>query len=130
MSASARVKGHSFERTITHMIDDDLGIRTSRILDQYREGNLGDIELGPFIIECKRYAKGAEPQAAWWSQAGAAGEHMNLIPILVFKFDYRQIQAVVPLYLIAPNYPKEKQYTAQVSWDTLMMLIREDLNGD
>lgn len=129
MSASARTKGHSFERAVTHMIDDDLGIKTSRILDQYREGNLGDIELGPFIIECKRYAKGAEPQSVWWDQAWAAGEYMNLIPILVFKFDYRQIQALVPLYLIAPNYPKEKSYTAQVSWDTLMLIVREEICG-
>ena len=130
MSAAARRKGHDFERSVSNKLQQELGVSCKRVLDQYREGNLGDIVLEPFVIECKRYACKFDPAQAWWDQAWQAGQHMNLTPILVWKFDRRPIGAMVPLSLLADNYPNEKSYTAQVTWETLMMIIREELNGD
>ena len=127
MSASARRKGHQFERDVVNMLKDELGVSCKRVLDQYREGNLGDIVLDPFVIECKRYACKFEAPTAWWNQAWKAGDHMQLCPILIWKFDRRPIQAMVPLNLLSADYPRAEGYTAQVSWDTLMMIMRESL---
>ena len=55
---------------------------------------------------------------------------MNLTPVLVWKFDRRPIQAMVPLSLLADNYPHNKSYTAQVSWENLVMILREEIDGD
>lgn len=127
MSASARRKGHQFERDVINLLREELGVSCKRVLDQYREGNLGDIVLNPFVIECKRYACKFEAPAAWWNQAWKAGEHMQLCPILIWKFDRRPIQAMVPLNLLSTDYPRVENYTAQVSWDTLMMIMRESI---
>ena len=130
MSSAARLKGHNFERTIVNKLKDELGVECKRVLDQYREGNLGDIILDPFVIECKRYASKPDAPKAWWDQAWQAGQHMNLTPVLVWKFDRRPIQAMVPLSLLADNYPHNKSYTAQVSWENLVMILREEIDGD
>jgi len=129
MSKAARNKGLNFERAVVNMLKDDLGINCKRVLDQYREGNLGDVVLEPFVIECKRYASMPFPAKAWWDQAWAAGEHMSLTPILVWKFDRLPIQCMLPLSLLG-DYPHEQHNTATVSWDTLMMIFREELNDD
>ena len=73
MSKAARNKGLNFERAVVNMLKDELGINCKRVLDQYREGNLGDIVLEPFVIECKRYSYMPFPAKAWWDQAWAAG---------------------------------------------------------
>ena len=131
MTAAARRKGYRFENDVCNMLRDELGSVVDapirRVLDQYREGNLGDIVLDPFVIECKRYACKFEAPAAWWNQAWKAGEHMQLCPILIWKFDRRPIQAMVPLNLLSTDYPRVENYTAQVSWDTLMMIMRESI---
>ena len=126
MSASARRKGHQFERDIVNKLKDELGVECSRILDQYREGELGDIDLDPFVIECKRYACKFDPPEAWWEQAWRAGEHMGRIPVLVWKFDRRPIKVRFPLSLLG-DYPREKNYTATTDWDTAVMIMREEL---
>ena len=130
MSASARRKGIQFERDVVNMLKDELGVDCKRVLDQYREGQLGDIVLDQFVIECKRYACKFDAPQAWWDQVWQASQHMSLVPILVYKFDRRAIQAIVPLYLLGYNFPKEKNYTAQVSWDTLMLIMREEMNSE
>ena len=127
MSASARRKGHQFERDVVNMLRDELGIPCKRVLDQYREGELGDIVLKPFVIECKRYACKFEPPSNWWHQAWRAGEHMGLTPILIWKFDRRPIRAMVPLHLLNNDYPRNEIYTAQVDWETLILIMREEI---
>ena len=130
MSASGRRKGIQFERDVVNMLKDELGVDCKRVLDQYREGQLGDIVLDQFVIECKRYACKFDAPTAWWDQVWQASQHMSLVPILIYKFDRRPIQAIAPLYLLGYNYPKEKNYTAQMSWDTLMLVMREEMNSE
>ena len=31
---------------------------------------------------------------------------------------------------MADNYPHNKSYTAQVSWENLVMILREEIDGD
>jgi|TARA_A100001518_G_C1197364_1_gene41552 hypothetical protein len=132
MSASSRRKGHQFERDICHKLQDDLGdifqhpIR--RDLDQTREGSLGDIHLDPFVIECKRYACKFEPPSSWWEQVWRAGQHMDRIPVLVWKVDRRPIKVMLPLYAISQDFEREKNLTATTDWDTAMLIIREEMS--
>tara|TARA_Y200000002_G_C22592275_1_gene625776 strand:- start:261 stop:659 length:399 start_codon:yes stop_codon:yes gene_type:complete len=123
------VKGHAFERQICHLFEDELGISCKRELDQVRESELGDIVISPFVVECKRRAARSEtcrPPTAWWDQVWTAGENLKLTPILIWKYDYRDITAMVPLNLLNPDYLPVKSYTAILDVPTLMMVMREE----
>ena len=65
------------------------------------------------------------PPAAWWDQVWTAGENLKLTPILIWKYDYRDITAMVPLNLLNPDYLPVKSYTAILDVPTLMMVMRE-----
>jgi len=130
---ASRVKGHAFERQICHLFEDELGISCKRELDQSREAALGDIVINPFVIECKRRASRSEtcrPPSAWWDQVWAAGDNLKLTPILIWKFDYRDITAMVPLNLLNKDYLPVKQYTAILDIETLIMVMREELASE
>ena len=139
MTAAARRKGYRFENDVCNMLRDHLGSVVDapirRVLDQYREGELGDIVIPPFVIECKRYQPKPEPPGEWWQQVWAAtekaeqdyGKLQPFYPVLIWKFDRIPIHTMVPLNLISPNYPKRFEYTAQLTWDNLMMVMREAL---
>ena len=76
MSKASRTKGHSFEREIASLLNEqfitaDLPFTMKRELSQYQEKDLGDlIGLPGFTIECKRYKQSStnRPQKAWWDQ--------------------------------------------------------------
>lgn len=130
---SSRIKGHSFERQICHLLEDELGISCKRELNQVRESDLGDIVINPFVIECKRRATRSEtsrPPAAWWDQAWSAGDKLKLTPILIWKYDYRDITAMVPLHLLNDDYLPVKDYSAILDVQTLIMVMREAIASD
>ena len=131
LKINSRAKGHAFEREIVNDLRDELGHVVdkpiNRILDQYREGELPDIFLPPFAIECKRYAKGFTFKSAWWDQVTLAAEKADLIPALVYRFDRQQVQCVVPIYAINPMYPQKNCSQATVSWVDFMMILREHI---
>ena len=64
-------KGKNFERKMCQDFTLLFGMSMTfkRDIEQYRQGDLGDIICSdpefPFIVECKRYAKGNGPQPAW-----------------------------------------------------------------
>tara|TARA_R100000654_G_C2619841_1_gene118252 strand:- start:81 stop:482 length:402 start_codon:yes stop_codon:yes gene_type:complete len=133
LSAHSRRKGYRFENDICNELRLCLGTIVEqpikRVLDQYREGGLGDIVIPPFVIECKRYANKPEPPAEWWDQVWDAGKKSGLFPILIYKFDRRPIHCNVALYMLNDDFPRHKNYKADINWDTLMMVMREHLNG-
>mgnify|MGYP007073304452 FL=1 len=54
---NGRNKGAAFEREVAALIDQHLGVRVKRDLEQYRESQHGDLlGLDGWVIECKRYA--------------------------------------------------------------------------
>jgi hypothetical protein len=112
---NSRNKGAAFERVIVNKINTVLeskGIdtRVKRNLDQYQTKGMADVYWDKFAIECKRYkANGKKTMYKndWWKQAvESAGD--NLIPILIYKYDRRDIMCVIPLFLVtsvdAPNW--------------------------
>ena len=111
---NSRNKGAAFERVIVNKINKVLeqkGIddRVKRNLDQYQTKGMADIYWNKFAIECKRYRNINQNiyKNEWWDQAvNSAGE--DLIPILIYKFDRKNIMCVAPLWLFndfhGPNW--------------------------
>jgi len=112
---NSRNKGAAFERVIVNKINTILeskGIdtRVKRNLDQYQTKGMADVYRDKFAIECKRYknnGKKTDYKNEWWKQAvESAGD--NLIPILIYKYDRRDIMCVLPLFLVTsvkkPNW--------------------------
>tara|TARA_R100000951_G_C2588051_1_gene164082 strand:+ start:154 stop:576 length:423 start_codon:yes stop_codon:yes gene_type:complete len=112
---NSRNKGAAFERVIVNKLNTVLeskGIdtRVKRNLDQYQTKGMADIYFDNFAIECKRYKESAKKTTyrnEWWNQAvESAGD--NLIPLLIYKYDRRQIMCVIPLCLVTtvkePNW--------------------------
>lgn len=115
LMVNSRNKGAAFERVIVNKINTILeskGIdtRVKRNLDQYQTKGMADVYWDKFAIECKRYKNNGKKTVyknEWWKQAvESAGD--NLIPILIYKYDRRDIMCVLPLFLVTslkkPNW--------------------------
>ena len=104
---NSRNKGAAFERLIVNKLNDclvDLGMerKAKRNLDQAYIKGLADIYIGQFAIECKRYgdSKSNMYKQAWWNQViSSAGD--KLIPILIYKYNNKDIMAVVPGWIVS-----------------------------
>lgn len=139
-----RSKGHQFERETAKELEMELGIKFSRILNQTREGGLADLEAVdfpdfPFVIECKRYAKGGV-QPKWWDQVCVAADKAGngKLPLLIWRGDRMPvrcrmpIQAIVGLSIHQPALDQNElydwKYACELDWKTAMMVIREHLD--
>ena len=97
MPAKSRNKGSGYERAIATLIRDWCGVRLVRDLEQYRQGERGDLVLHPddagsvvwpWLIECKRYASGpmgGKPE--WWTQVCRAADVAGKLPALFYRYD-------------------------------------------
>lgn len=93
MSARSRTKGASAERDVAQKLFAELGIGFSRVLDQYRDAGLGDLEPDdpqfPFCIEVKRRATANTCEPAWEAQAWKAAERANKHAAVIYRGDNR-----------------------------------------
>ena len=128
---NGRIKGRSFEYQVIKMVDEELGIKCERDIEQYRKSDRGDVlGLDGWTIECKRYAGtrgsdgGYKPE--WWAQCTEAANAAHNQPVLIYKYDRHPIRCVVLLSSINPEY-LEKDNTATISFYTWCMLVREGL---
>ena len=115
LMVNSRNKGAAFERVIVNKINTILeskGIdtRVKRNLDQYQTKGMADVYWDKFAIECKRYKNNGKKTVyknEWWRQAVESARD-NLIPILIYKYDRRDIMCVLPLFLVTsvkkPNW--------------------------
>tara|TARA_R100001440_G_scaffold75740_2_gene103859 strand:- start:49 stop:471 length:423 start_codon:yes stop_codon:yes gene_type:complete len=125
---NSRTKGHNFERRIVSCINHYLKSvgskdRVKRNLDQTQYKGQADIYWDNFAIECKRYA-GTERSVykqEWWNQVCVAAKD-KYIPILIFKYDRRPIQTLVPIYLMTG---KDKGNNEAVYLSTLESLCKD-----
>ena len=122
---NSRRKGHNFERLIVKMINDFITAKggtklVSRNLDQTQYKGQADIYWDNFAIECKRYGNSATNmyKQAWWEQVLVAAKD-KYIPILIYKFDRREIYCVVPAWLVSDNVPVNNHVTYMCSLRTL-----------
>ena len=127
---NGRNKGASFEREVSLLIHDQLGVKVKRDLEQYRLAGKGDlIGLDGWLIECKRYANTTANNIhkdAWWSQTCGAALLTGERPVLIYKFDRQPIRCVVYLSAINDAF-SNKQDIATISFETWCMLVRESL---
>jgi Holliday junction resolvase len=120
MSKMARNKGANFERSVIAELREIMGDMViprdlRRNLSQYQEVDLCDIELEPFAIECKRYAKGNWYQKDWLEQCNRAAAKINLIPVLIWKYDRLPIRVTMPIYAVNSEWAVNGQVD-QYSW--------------
>ena len=125
---NSRNKGSQFERDICLKIEEELGVKVSRNLEQYRSGAQGDIQgLDGWSIECKRRKTGPHfGEEIWLDQVYSATSN-NETPVLIIKYDYQPIFCVLPMYAICGDYENEDEYEliATVSFQTWLFLVRE-----
>jgi len=97
----SRNKGSAFEREIAIHLQDELGLKFKRDLEQYRESSLGDLICEssdwPFLLELKRYARGNGCQQAWWGQANRAAVAAGKRPVVIYKYDRLPIRVCMAL---------------------------------
>lgn len=128
-----RQKGAAFERDIARELDAELGIAFRRDLIQYQESGRGDLvradgEPFPFIIECKRYAKGPiRPE--WWRQACDAARTADAMPALVCRFDRAPVIVRIPFAAFIRMAEGGDAYAwdhfAEVTFGAFCMVARE-----
>ena len=132
---NSRNKGLRFELQVAHLIDDELGIKLYRDLEQTRTADHGDLISSdpswPFVIECKRYAKGYLPKDgkdSWWKQVCTASNLVRKIPILVYKFDRLPIRVRVPISFVQLlKGEHDWRYYTDMDFPTFCYLAREQL---
>jgi Holliday junction resolvase len=91
MGKTSRTKGASGERELAGVLFAELGMEFRRDLRQYQQTALGDLVCDdpafPFLIECKRYAKGWTCSPAWEVQAFEAAKAASKHPCVAYRFD-------------------------------------------
>ena len=142
---NGRQKGAAAEREISKLLADELGeefgLSFKRDLEQYREGEHGDLVCNdpsfPFVIEVKRYKTGCAAQPAWWDQVCAAAKSAGLLPMLVYKYNHQQwkwrmpaeavMRAGLPHGCMTMREDAELDWNYAVEMDTrcAMMIVRE-----
>lgn len=125
---NSRAKGRSFELQIAKILHDELGCKFYRDLEQYRSVDRGDLITDdldfPFIVECKAYKSGNKCDPDWQRQASRAAIAASKMPVVIYKFNYRDITCSVPMEVINPAYAK-CGFWADISMDAFCYLARE-----
>lgn len=136
---NSRAKGAGAEREVAGIIQDYTGVKLVRNLEQTRSGG-HDLLVHPdetgsvadafraLAIECKRY-NSVTPGLIkrWWLQAVAQAEPLQLQPILIYRADRQDWQAMASLQLINPELTRstDLEYTATMSIQALCHIIRD-----
>lgn len=101
---NSRLKGASFEREISKLLFENLGMEFKRDLDQYRAADHGDLICEdpdfPFIIECKRRVGGSYSRA-WMEQAEKAANRVGKHPCVIYRFNHQPSIAVIKMLSFA-----------------------------
>ena len=138
MRINSRSKGAAGEREFAGVIDDHLGIRLIRNLEQSRSGGhdlvIHPDESGPVVdvieklaIEVKRYGKVTDGLLnGWWKQAEAQAQAIGKVPALAYRGNREAWRVVLPLSWIVPSVRDSGyQYTITMGIDGFTTLIRE-----
>lgn len=130
--ANSRNKGAQFEREVAKLLEAELGVSFKRDLEQYRAGDHGDLipddHAFPFVIECKRYAKGNGCQPRWWEQATRAARSVGKLPCVIYKYDREDIRCVVPftaLYEAFGGSCHQCDHQAELTIEAFCYVVRE-----
>ena len=116
-------KGKAFERKICQDFTLLFGMSMTfkRDIEQFRQSDLGDIICSdpewPFIVECKRYAKGNGPQPAWIRQAQRAADTAKKHWAVVYQYDRKPVRVAVSLAALA-DAMGNKDFHKETIWES------------
>ena len=116
-------KGKAFERKICQEFTLLFGMsmKFKRDIEQFRQSDLGDIICSdpdwPFIVECKRYAKGNGPQPAWIRQAQKAADNAKKHWAVVYQYDRKPVRVAVSLAALA-DAMGNKDFHKETIWES------------
>ena len=137
---NSRTKGSSFELQLARELQLELNISFRRDLEQYRASEHVDLIPSnnnfPFLIEAKRYSKGAVGgSAAWWDQAVAAARRADKLPCLVYKYDRKPVRFVIDVlaaYKAGYEFKNEPPKHGRLEMDlhTFCWIVRELMNDN
>ena len=139
---NSRAKGATAERKLVQMLKDSVGDvvdcdSIKRNLDQYQQKDCTDIILGEmFAVECKHYKSGNWYKEDWWLQAQVSAKLLNMIPVLIWRYDRQPFRVTMPIYCVNREYaldddsydfPREGNAIMPVTmdFDTAVMVMRE-----
>mgnify|MGYP003114517908 CR=1 FL=1 len=118
---NGNTKGKAFERKICRDFEMLFGITFKRDIEQFRTTDLGDLLCDdkdfPFIIECKRYAKGTGVQPAWLRQAQRAAEAAKKHWAVVYQYDRKPVRVAVSLSALA-DAMGNKDFHKDTVWES------------
>jgi hypothetical protein len=138
--ATSRRKGAAGEREFARALEDQVGLRLARNLEQSRQGGhdltlpeeaTGPVAeaLGRLAIECKRYATTPNGSLAqWWGQACRQAEAAGLWPALAYRPDRHPWRVRLPLAALRPDlFPvwRDADLTADLPLPAFASLVRE-----
>jgi hypothetical protein len=149
---NSRSKGARAELNVVQMLKENLGDivdcdSIKRNLEQYQKKDCTDIILGEiFAVECKHYKSGNWYKEDWWLQAQVSAKLLNMIPVLVWRYDRQPFKVTLPIYAVnrefaldyaafffgttndnLHDFPREGNAIAPVTmdFDTAVMVMRE-----
>ena len=125
MPINSRNKGAAGEREVARIIDDLLGVKVERNLDQWRAGGYDLVGLAGWAIEVKRAKKPL--LNAWWAQTLEQARINELKPVLWYRLDNQKWRVVVPMNLISRGITEttDLDYCAELSPEGFATLYRE-----
>ena len=138
---NSRVKGRGAEYDVAKILDEELGLRFKRDIEQFRQGDRGDllcVDMDfPAVIEVKRFAKGVQARPAWWDQVTKAARAADKWPLLVYRYDRQDWRWRMPASVLMalgkpvnyigakPDAELDWNYAVEMDTRTAMTLIRE-----
>lgn len=134
---NSRRKGGDGEREFCRLVQEQLGARLVRNLEQSRSGGhdlepVGDDPaakaLRRFAIEVKRHAEITPAKLAeFWKQAEEQAARASRMPVLAFRADRKDWAVMVPLSALNRNYGAWSgvEWTASISVEAFCALVRE-----
>lgn len=126
----SRDKGARGEREICALLRDNLGGDYNRLLKQYQQGQLADIEqlVGPYSLEVKNCA--TLNLKTWWHQAVAAADKRGAVPCLAYKITRAGWRFVIPMpqaWISGHQWSRDLQYTQTLYLEGFFLLVREHM---
>lgn len=127
MPINSRQKGKNGELEVVHILREELGLETTRNLDQWRDGGSDILGVEGWAIEVKR-AK--TPQLKnWWEQTvKQAG--ISSFPCLWYRLDRKYWRVVVPLHAITKDfgYNVDLEWTVEMTPNVFCAIVREHIS--
>ncbi len=140
MSINSRAEGAAGEREFSRVLQDHLGVRLARNLEQSRGGGHDltvDVvcpvsrALDRFAFKVKRYASITPAMLVrFWNQALAQAHRAEKTPALAYRGNRQEWRVRIPLAAINETFPWHAfDYTVDMGVEAFAAVIRESIEA-